>query len=133
MPVRRLRPHASLPLLAALLAGCASAPPASLTVRDAGACPLHLQRGQTLLLELPGNPTTGYRWTLVEGAPALLRSLGPEVFRVPDDAPIGGDGVSTWRFQVAGAGNGRLRLIYQRPWESSAEPAGEFDCRLDVE
>ena len=45
---------------------------------------------------------------------------------------IGGDGLSTWRFEARHAGSGRLYLTYQRPWETDGEPAGLFDCRIEV-
>ena len=51
-----------LPLSLALLAGCASAPKQNVTVDNQSACPLQLKTGQNLILTLPSNPTTGYRW-----------------------------------------------------------------------
>ncbi|WP_407295851.1 protease inhibitor I42 family protein [Stutzerimonas zhaodongensis] len=121
----------SVPVL--LLAGCASAPPSSVALNDDAACPLSLQSGQMLIVSLPSNPTTGYRWTLREISNEQLKSLGPEVFSSPKTDLIGGDGLSTWRFEAAEAGNGRLYLTYQRPWETDAEPAGLFDCRIEVQ
>jgi len=54
------------------------------------------------------------------------------VFSNPKDDMIGGDGLSTWRFEARQAGSGRLYLTYQRPWEADGEPAGLFDCRIEV-
>ena len=116
-----------------LLAGCASAPPSSVALNDDADCPLSLQSGQMLIVSLPSNPTTGYRWTLREISDEQLKSLGPEVFSSPKTDLIGGDGLSTWRFEAAEAGSGRLYLTYQRPWEADAEPAGLFDCRVEVQ
>lgn len=116
-----------------LLAGCASTPPSSVALNDDGDCPLTLHRGQTLMLTLPSNPTTGYRWNLREVSNEQLKSLGPEVFSSPKTDLIGGDGLSTWRFEAVEAGSGRLYLTYQRPWETDTEPAGLFDCRIEVE
>jgi inhibitor of cysteine peptidase len=118
------------PLL--VLAGCASTPPTSVVLSDHANCPLTLQRGQTLILSLQSNPTTGYRWHLRDVTTEHLKSLGPEVFTSPKSDMIGGDGMSTWRFEAANAGTGRLLLTYQRPWENDAEPAGLFDCRIEV-
>lgn len=130
MSLARLLPFA--PLL--LLSACASnTPPSSVAVSDDANCPLTLQRGQTLIVSLASNPTTGYRWNIREVSSEQLKSLGPEVFSSPKTDLIGGDGVSTWRFQAAEAGSGRLYLTYQRPWESDAEPAGLFDCRIEVQ
>lgn len=129
MPLARLLSFA--PVL--LLAGCASAPPSSVVLNDDANCPLSLQRGQTLILTLPSNPTTGYRWTLRDVSAEQLKSLGPEVFSSPQNDLIGGDGTSTWRFEAADSGSGRLYLTYQRPWETDTEPTGLFDCRIEVQ
>lgn len=129
MSLARQLPFA--PLL--LLTACASTPPSSVAVNDDANCPLTLQRGQTLIVSLASNPTTGYRWSLRDVSSEQLKSLGPEVFSSPKSDMIGGDGMSTWRFQAAEAGSGRLYLTYQQPWEPDAEPAGLFDCRIEVQ
>lgn len=122
---------AALPL-ALLLQACSSTPPTSQVLTADSQCPLAAQPGQLLILNLPGNPTTGYRWNLVEATQGVLESLGPEVFHSPQDEVIGGEGTSTWRFQVTGAGAGRLYLTYARPWETSVEPTAQFDCRVEA-
>ncbi|WP_313024784.1 protease inhibitor I42 family protein [Pseudomonas lopnurensis] len=123
-----------LPATFLLLAACAgkSQAPSSVVLSDDRRCPQALQSGQQLIVSLPSNPATGYRWTLREAAAEQLRSLGPEVFSNPKDDMIGGDGLSTWRFEAHAPGSGRLYLTYQRPWEPDAEPAGLFDCRIEV-
>lgn len=96
--------------------------------------PIELQQGQTLILSLPSNPTTGFRWQLFDAAPGVLKSLGPEVYRVPEEAGIvGSAGVSTWRFQAAQPGQGRLLLQYQRPWEQGVAPELIYDCAVQVD
>ncbi len=122
-----------VPLSLLLLGACASTPLSSVSVSEDRHCPLSLHTGQMLIVSLPSNPTSGYRWNLREVSSEQLRSLGPEVFSSPENDLIGGDGISTWRFEAADSGSGRLYLTYQRPWESDAEPAGLFDCRIDVQ
>jgi len=121
----------ALPVSLLLLGACASTPPSSVSIHEDRQCPLALHTGQTLILSLPSNPATGYRWQMRETAGELLRSLGPEVYR--ESELIGGNGLSTWRFEVRSPGQGRLLLAYQRPWEADTEPAGLFDCRIEVE
>ncbi|MGQ7956736.1 protease inhibitor I42 family protein [Pseudomonas sp. SP16.1] len=125
--------HRLLPLAGlALLAACAHQP-SSLHLSEDAQCPLTLDQGQQLILSLPSNPTTGFRWILRDAAPALLHSLGPEVYSNPEDAGlVGAAGQSTWRFQAREAGEGRLLLTYQRPWETAVAPARTFDCELRV-
>lgn len=122
-----------LPLSLLLLGACASTPLSSVSVREDRHCPLSLHTGQMLIVSLPSNPATGYRWHLREVSSDQLKSLGPEVFSSAKNDLIGGDGISTWRFQAEQAGTGRLYLTYQRPWETDDEPAGLFDCRIEVQ
>jgi inhibitor of cysteine peptidase len=126
----RLLPLAGL----ALLAACAQKPSTqTLTQEQRNKCPLTLDLGQQLILSLPSNPTTGFRWVLRDGAESVLQSLGPEVYSNPEDAGlVGSAGKSTWRFQTRERGEGRLLLTYQRPWETEVAPAKTFDCELRV-
>lgn len=129
-PVRPLL--LTLPLLLAACAGTGATTAGSVVLQDQKKCPQQLRMGQTLILNLPSNPGSGYRWSLQQSAPELLRSLGPEVYSHPDEANsmIGSDGKSTWRFEVIGSGSAHLSLNYQRPWEG--EPADSFECLLEV-
>lgn len=126
-----------LPLLLglALLSACAHKPSSvTLQQNQQSKCPLTLYSGQQLILQMPSNPTTGFRWILRDAAPGALQSLGPEVYSNPEDAGlVGSAGQSTWRFQARQAGAGRLLLTYQRPWETGVAPAHTFDCALRIE
>lgn len=117
-----------------LLGACASAPPSSVAIRDDSRCPLTLHRGQTLILSLPSNPASGFRWSILDAAPELLTALGPEVYSNPNEnALVAGDGLSTWRFEVTGSGEGLLALDYKRPWEAEPIPAEAFECAVSAD
>jgi len=129
MPPVRLIPLLGLSLLTA----CAQQPAHNVTLEDQSDCPQQLYVGQQLILSLPSNPTTGYRWAIQDSAGGVLRSLGPEVYTSSDNGQLlGSAGQSTWRFQVFAPGSGRLRLTSQQPWEPEAEPAQVFDCPITV-
>ncbi|WP_248797127.1 protease inhibitor I42 family protein [Pseudomonas sp. MWU13-2105] len=122
-----------LPLSLALLAACAQQPRQNVTLEKQSDCPMQLKTGQNMILSLPSNPTTGYRWAIQDSAGGVLKSLGPEVYHNPDDSGlVGSGGQSSWRFQAFAAGTGRLRLTYQQPWEPEATPAQSFDCPITV-
>lgn len=121
----------SLAAAIALLSACAS-PSKSVAVQQQTQCPLNLQLGQQMILSLPSNPTTGYRWAVREDASSILKSLGPEVYSASQSDLVGGDGHSTWRFQAIGSGEAQLLLTYAQPWDASTEPAETFDCRIQV-
>ena len=116
-----------------LLTACAQQPAHNVTVEEQSDCPQQLQVGQHLIVSLPSNPTTGYRWAIQDSAGGVLRSLGPEVYTSSDNGQLlGSGGQSTWRFQVFAPGTARLRLTSQQPWEPEAEPAQVFDCPITV-
>lgn len=126
-------PRLLLPVSLTLLAACAQNPRQTVELDAESECPQRLQVGQTLSLTLPSNPTTGYRWTVQNAAPGILRSLGPEVYSSPEDAGlVGSSGVSTWRFQATAAGQGNLVLAYQQPWAPEVQPVQTFDCAIRV-
>ena len=129
-----LAPRLTVALSLALLAACAQKPSnVTLEQNQQSKCPLSLHVGQQFNLRLPSNPTTGFRWLLRDSAPQVLQSLGPEVYSNPEDAGlIGSGGISTWRYQATEAGSGRLRLTYERPWETGVAPAEVFECDLTV-
>jgi inhibitor of cysteine peptidase len=120
-------------LSVALLAACASQPKQNITLENQSECPLQLSTGQNLILTLPSNPTTGYRWAIQDSAGGVLRKVSPEVYSNPRDSGlVGNGGQSTWRFQAFASGSGRLRLTYQQPWEPEVAPAEAFDCAIRV-
>ncbi|WP_437883256.1 protease inhibitor I42 family protein [Pseudomonas sp. LRF_L74] len=121
-----------LPCAFVLLGACAQHPPSvTLLDDDLSDCPVKVYTGQTLTVTLPSNPTTGLRWKVTEAAPSVLRSLGPEVYSAPEDAGlVGGAGQSSWRYQVKQAGEGRLLMTYQRPWEADLAPEKTIDCGI---
>ena len=122
-----------VPFSLALLSACATQPKHNVTVEKLSQCPVELTNGQNLILNLPSNPSTGYRWAVQDSAGGVLKALGPEVYRNPEDAGIvGAAGVSTWRFQAFAAGTGRLRLTYQQPWAPEVPPVETFDCAISV-
>jgi inhibitor of cysteine peptidase len=123
-----------LPLLAAtaLLSACAHTS-GTLQIQNQAQCPLMLDKGQQLILSLPSDPTTGYRWVVRENAAAVLKSLGPEVYSAGDGAElVGADGHSIWRFSALRTGQALLQLAYIQPWDAAAEPARRFNCPIQV-
>jgi inhibitor of cysteine peptidase len=122
-----------VPLALTLLAACATQPAQNVTVEKQSECPVQLHSGQNLIVILPSNPTTGYRWAIQDSAGGVLRALGPEVYRNPEDAGVvGAAGESTWRFQTFATGTGRLRLTSQQPWAPEVLPVDSFDCAISV-
>jgi inhibitor of cysteine peptidase len=116
-----------------LLASCRQPASVLLTAAD-----LHrhidLRVGQEIEVRLEANPTTGYRWQVVRGAPAVLDSLEEGTYAPAPTAPgtVGGGGTVAWRFRAARAGHDSFQLAYRRPWEPDSAPAQTFSCEFNV-
>ena len=94
---------------------------------------VELHEGQQLTLSLDSNPTTGYRWEIVDGGPAILDQVGEAEFRSGDSDTnlVGAGGVEVFRFKAKDSGQGVLKLGYRRPWED-AEPLETFNVQILV-
>ena len=77
-----------------------------------------LAKGETLAVELAGNPTTGYEWTIAQLDAAFLRLVDSSYSA--DSSAIGSGGAYTFRFEALQAGATTLGLVYRRPWETTA-------------
>ena len=86
--------------------------------------------GDTILLAVLDDPTTGYRWELepVTGVSIVLDVAGYE----PSSGEAGSGGVATWLLSVAAAGTTAIALKRWRPWEGDASILNRFTVTVDV-
>ncbi len=116
--------------LALLVTACASihrdqvaAPPAGGNVA--------MREGTALVVSLPPDPATGYRWALKSASPNLAFIGGPDY--TPDPKPRGLTGepdTTAFRFRARGAGTGTLEFAWIAP--PGQPPAPEKTIRYDV-
>lgn len=101
----------------------------NLTAQDSGRSlkvPLHA----TLSIELGENPTTGYRWQILENGAPVLR-LNKDSFQRGSSAAVGAGGTRILEFVTESAGAASLRIGYAR----SGDPASlknEFLLNVQV-
>ncbi|HYY58305.1 MAG TPA: protease inhibitor I42 family protein [Pyrinomonadaceae bacterium] len=91
---------------------------------------LRLSVGETFLIRLNENRTTGFRWELKsKGAPAceLADSVETE-----SSGRVGEGGVHAWKFQAAKQGEATIKLQYHRPWEKDKPPERTFTLHVSV-
>jgi inhibitor of cysteine peptidase len=131
-------------LLAAILipaAGCGEAvslsTPAETTITLSEAYnnqTIPLNAGDTLVVRLAANPSTGYTWEVKELDTAMLEQVGEPVFESADTPPdlVGAGGTLVLTFKVLQSGTTALTLIYHRPWETDVEPIQTFSVTLTV-
>jgi inhibitor of cysteine peptidase len=127
------------------LAGCESTgwfkPPSSSAsaaaegpvVTDLRGFRIDVRRGQTFEVRLPSNASTGYRWTLVDPVPPVVRGVGVGRYEQGRTDLAGAPGIETWTFEAVSAGSGPLNFEYRRPWEPpTVPPAQRAAYRVEV-
>lgn len=86
--------------------------------------------GDVVKIELPENPTTGFRWQVMSAGDGVL-SLRSDDFAASPDPAIGAGGLRRFRWSAVGAGTARLRLELKRSWEVG-RPRSAFAIRVVV-
>ena len=143
--------RALVPALAALAcaaalaaAGCTSpgmlAPPAAATPAGPGASTADLRgyridarAGEPFEVRLPSQRASGYRWTLVDPVPPVVRATGTTRDVAAVGAIVGAAGQETFTFQAAEAGVGQLLFEYRRPTDRpDVPPAQRATYRVEV-
>ena len=121
---------AALLALSILAAGCSPYREVRLGTKDSGRR-IEIKEGETLVIALEANPTTGYLWEVVEPQQPILGQKGEPEYQ-PESDKIGAPGLQTFRFTGQKAGDMTLELIYHRPWEKDVEPLKVFSLQVTV-
>jgi len=92
---------------------------------------IELKTGDTLVISLEGNITTGYNWIPAPQEPSLLEQVGGiEVTPVSD--AVGAPGMIVLKFKAIETGQTFLHLEYKRSWEEGVQPEKTFDVTVVV-
>ena len=96
---------------------------------------VELAPGQDLIVTLESNPSTGFRWEVVDLDQSILRQAGEAHYAPagPGQPPPGQGGRETWRFQAVGPGRTTLQLAYRRAWEKEVEPQKTYTLHVLVQ
>jgi inhibitor of cysteine peptidase len=89
---------------------------------------LHAAVGDDVLLRLPENPTTGYRWEF--SLPAGL-SQAADDFAAAGGAP-GGGGERVVRLQATAPGRHTVTAALRRSWDAGGPPQASFSATIEV-
>lgn len=123
----------SFVLLATILLAACAAPGnqmVTLSGADAGKT-VALHPGDTLVIQLAGNPTTGYNWDVSKVDASILQAQGDVQF-TPDTKAVGSGGTVVLTFLAASAGQTQLQLAYHRSWEAGVVPLQTFEVTIVV-
>jgi len=91
---------------------------------------ISLGLGESLVIRLAENATTGYIWNVRAGADDVLR-LVDDRFDLASDHAVGGAGIRILEFRAVSAGTTALHLVNAQPW-APAEASDEFNVRVAV-
>jgi inhibitor of cysteine peptidase len=95
--------------------------------------PLVMVQGQSLVVELRGNPTTGFAWELKDLPECLTLKGEPAYVQDPsDERKLGVGGRYLYTFVAEKKGSGTLQFIYRRPWEKDKPPLESARLALEV-
>jgi inhibitor of cysteine peptidase len=86
--------------------------------------------GDTIEVELPESPTTGFRWTIAPFDTHVLELKSNE-FLPNAGAGVGGGGRRFVRLSAKGRGSTTLEFMLARPWETGA-PRSVFTVTLSI-
>ena len=90
--------------------------------------------GETVVIELDGNATTGYTWSEMPGLnESVLESKGNEYVARQRPGMVGGGGKAYFRYLVKAPGTAEIKLGYARPWEKENPPARLFNVKIVAE
>jgi inhibitor of cysteine peptidase len=120
-------------LFVALLAACGKKEMSVGRAENGGT--VELKTGETLMISLDSNPSTGYSWEIQETDETLLKLKGdPEFVQPPDNGTpiVGAGGTQVFRFEALKAGTTTLTLVYHRPWEKDVAPIDTYSLTVAV-
>lgn len=98
------------------------------TETDAGG-EFALVTGDTLVVRLGANPTTGYDWRVVSANDALLPAAGDPVYAPSADLP-GAGGVYTFRFLAKAAGEATVQIAEFAPGADDPDLTLDFNATI---
>jgi inhibitor of cysteine peptidase len=88
--------------------------------------------GQTVIVSLRGNPTTGFNWSLDPSSVAgPLQPVGQPSF-APDSQNMGSGGILMFTLSATKPGKSVLRYVYRRSWETTVPPAETVNFTVEV-
>ncbi len=91
-----------------------------------------VQAGDSIVLHLEENPTTGYQWE-VDGMDNEMMDLEGSSFALGGGAGIGGGGIRVFRYQPKKSGATRISLKLWRSWEGEPSVVERFEVLFKID
>ena len=110
----------------------AAPPKVAPAVVTAGDSTVTVSPGQTFLIALDSNPTTGYSWSALPGFDTAVIAVDGSSYRGPGQAPPGAGGTQILVLRALAPGTTKLRLGYARPFEKGVPPVKRAEFSITV-
>jgi len=123
---------ASLVLLTGILIGCRNQQTSSEKVTDNSGT-IETKIGETFIIKLESNVTTGYSWRLVEPLPKIVEKVS-NVYKPAQtqEKIVGAGGIDEWTFKAVAKGKVTIAFEYVRPWEKDVPPVKKVGYQVIV-
>jgi len=106
-------------------------PVTSVYTENNSASSVRAVKGDTIVIMLEENPTTGYSWNLSAGSGLAL--LDDQYVQDPAvEGMTGAGGVRNWTFEVTEDGVQNVSAIYKRSWENITGDEDIFELTVEV-
>jgi inhibitor of cysteine peptidase len=92
---------------------------------------VNVNPGDVVVVSLPENPTTGYRWAIDDVDSTVLELENSEITRAGDTS-VGSGGQRILRFTAKAPGTTRLLLKNWREWQGDSSIVDRFDATVQV-
>jgi inhibitor of cysteine peptidase len=93
---------------------------------------VELSVGQSLVVTLDSNATTGYSWSLAQNSDDTVLNETGNQYIAPQTTLVGAGGKEEWTFKALKKGTSTISMGYSRPWETGTPPAETFDLTVVV-
>ena len=90
-----------------------------------------LHTGDSLVIGLGSNSSTGYSWVVKSVDNPVLSLQGEPVYK-SDSSQLGAPGKTTLTFTTVRTGSQALTLLYQRPFEKDVQPLKTLSINVAV-
>ena len=100
----------------------------TLTIANNGES-IECRQGDEINLRLPENPTTGYRWRIVQ-VDGIVQEA--DSYRPDPNPQLGSGGIREFRFRVNAVGQGRLELKHWREWEGEKSVRERYGVDIKI-
>lgn len=90
------------------------------------------QVGDSVVIELPENPTTGYVWSLDVKERTGIAYLSNSRYTAANNSGIGGGGMSTFIVNVQSAGIATIDIKLKHPWEPESTAIDRFNVVINA-